>query len=65
VRLLRDLAAEGRTVLVTTHDLAGVAALADEAILLQQRVLVHGSPAEVLTPENLSRAFGLETGGAA
>jgi manganese transport system ATP-binding protein len=65
VRLLRDLAAEGRTVLVTTHDLAGVAALADEAILLQQRVLVHGSPAEVLTPENLSRAFGLDTGGAA
>jgi manganese transport system ATP-binding protein len=65
VRLLRDLAAEGRTVLVTTHDLAGVAALADEAILLQQRVLVHGTPAEVLTPENLSRAFGLETGGAA
>lgn len=63
VRLLRDLAAEGRTVLVTTHDLASVAALADEAVLLLRRVLVHGTPAEVLTPENLSRAFGLETDG--
>ena len=59
VRLLRDLAAEGRTVLVTTHDLAAVTDLADEAILLLRRVLVHGTPAEVLTPENLSRAFGL------
>jgi manganese transport system ATP-binding protein len=65
VRLLRDLAAEGRTVLVTTHDLAAVATLADEAVLLLRRVLVHGTPAEVLTPENLGRAFGLETGGAA
>lgn len=65
VRLLRDLADEGRTVLVTTHDLAAVPALADEAVLLLRRVLVHGTPAEVLTPENLSRAFGLETGGAA
>jgi manganese transport system ATP-binding protein len=64
VRLLRDLAAEGRTVLVTTHDLAAVAGLADEAVLLLRRVLVHGTPAEVLTPQNLSRAFGLETGAA-
>lgn len=65
VRLLRDLAEEGRTVLVTTHDLAAVPALADEAVLLLRRVLVQGTPADVLTPENLSRAFGLETGGAA
>jgi manganese transport system ATP-binding protein len=64
VRLLRDLAAEGRTVLVTTHDLAAVPALADEAVLLLRRVLVHGTPDEVLTPENLGRAFGLETGAA-
>jgi len=62
-RLLRDLAAEGRTVLVSTHDLAAIPSLADEAVLLMGRVLAHGTPAEVLTPENLSRAFGLGPSG--
>jgi len=62
-RLLRELAAEGRTVLVSTHDLAAVATLADDAILLQRRVLAHASPDEVLSPENLARAFGLDPSG--
>ncbi|CAG7608061.1 metal ABC transporter ATP-binding protein [Leucobacter soli] len=59
-RLLRELAAEGRTILVSTHDLHALPGLADEAILLMRRVLVHGAPSEVLTPEHLSLAFGLD-----
>ena len=35
--------------------------LADEAILLLGRVLLHAPTAEVLKPENLARAFGLGT----
>ena len=58
--LLRELAADGTTVLVSTHDLHAVPDLCDEAILLMTRVLLAGSPAEVLRPENLALAFGLD-----
>ncbi|WP_159945389.1 MULTISPECIES: metal ABC transporter ATP-binding protein [unclassified Nocardiopsis] len=56
--LLLRLRQEGRTLLVSTHDLAQVPALCDEAVLLQQRVLAHGPPEEVLRPETLMAAFG-------
>lgn len=59
-RLLRQLAAEGATVLVCTHDLHALPALADEAALLLRRVLVHGEVENVLRPENLALAFGLD-----
>jgi manganese transport system ATP-binding protein len=58
--LLRDLAADSRTVLVSTHDLHAVPGLCSSAALLMRRVLVHSVPSEVLTPENLALAFGLD-----
>ena len=57
--LLRELAAHGRTILVSTHDLHALPQLADEAVLLMRRVLAHGTPQDVLRPEQLARAFGL------
>lgn len=66
--LLRDLAHEGAAVIVITHDLAALASLADEAVLLRNRVLMHSTPQEVLQPENIVRAFGVDVlprGGAA
>lgn len=59
-RVLREHAAGGGTVLVSTHDLAALAALADEAALMARKILVHGTPEEVLQPEHLTRAFGLD-----
>ncbi|WP_155059546.1 metal ABC transporter ATP-binding protein [Streptomyces blattellae] len=59
-RLLRELAGDGAAVLVSTHDLHALPSLADEAVLLMRTVLVHGSPDEVLRPDNLARAFGLD-----
>ena len=59
VRLLRELAADGRTVFVSTHDLQGLTQLADEAALLQHRLLFHGAVAEALRADILARAFGL------
>lgn len=59
-RLLREMAADGATVLTSTHDLHALPQLADEAILLMRTVLMHGSPEDVLRPENLARAFGLD-----
>ncbi len=62
-RLLKELAAAGATILVSTHDLHALPLLADEAILLMRTVLMHGEPAEVLKPRNLALAFGLDGGG--
>lgn len=59
--LLRTLAAEGRTVFTSTHDLHGLPQLADEAVLLRGHVLLHGPVEDVLQPHELARAFGLET----
>lgn len=58
--LLRELAAEGATILVSTHDLQALPDLADEAILFLRKVLLHGPPADVLHPDNLAMAFGLD-----
>lgn len=59
-RLLKELTAAGASVLVSTHDLHALPDLCDEAVLLQQRVLMHGTPDEVLRPENLALAFGID-----
>ncbi len=56
--LLRELAAEGRTILVSTHDLVAVPALCDEVALINRRIVAHGKPAETLVPELLAAAFG-------
>ncbi|MBE0008630.1 MULTISPECIES: metal ABC transporter ATP-binding protein [unclassified Arthrobacter] len=58
ISLLQELRDEGRTALISTHDLAGIPELCDEAVLLHNRVLAHGPPAEVLTHEKLALAFG-------
>lgn len=59
-RLLRELADDGRTVIVSTHDLRALPALCDEAVLLRHSVLAHGAPADVLRPDRLALAFGLD-----
>lgn len=58
--LLRSLAEEGTSVLVSTHDLSALPELADEAVLLMRRVLMHGSVEQVLQPHTLALAFGLD-----
>lgn len=59
VQLFQDLAAEGAGVLVATHDLNSLSRLAREALLLRQTVLMHAPVEEVLRPDNLVRAFGM------
>jgi manganese transport system ATP-binding protein len=58
IDLLHELKDEGRTVLISTHDLAGVPRLCDRAVLLHQSILAEGTPGDVLTHANLARAFG-------
>ena len=59
--VLGELAAAGRTVLVSTHDVAGVSRLCERVVLLAGRLLADGTPDEVLTPEVLGRVFGLRS----
>ncbi len=58
--LVRDFARDGRSALVVSHDLSLSARASDSlAVLADGRVLASGPPRDVLTPENLSSAFGI------
>ncbi len=56
--LLRSLAAEGRLIIASHHDLHTAASIFDETLLLHKQRLAFGATAEVLTETNLRRAFG-------
>ena len=58
VRVLREFGGDGGTALVSTHDLHALPELADDAVLLNRRVLFHGATREALLPERLASAFG-------
>ncbi|WP_392399508.1 metal ABC transporter ATP-binding protein [Actinotignum urinale] len=57
-RLLRTLSSQGVAILVATHDLGGLDVLCDEVLLLNRRVIFHGSVAEATRPEIIVQAFG-------
>lgn len=60
MRLLADLAREGRGVLVTCHDLGLAARFCTRlAVIEAGRIVADGRPAEVLTPALLARVFGI------
>lgn len=56
--VLDELRAEGRTVVLTTHDLNQVAALLPRVVCLADTVTADGPPARVLTPAVLERTYG-------
>ena len=58
IDILRELRANGRTVLVVHHDLSTVADYFDWVTLLNVRKVAAGPTAEVFTPENLRAAYG-------
>jgi ABC-type Mn2+/Zn2+ transport system ATPase subunit len=68
LHLLGELHDDGLAVVLTTHDLNGIAAHLPRLVCLNGRVIGAGSPAEVLVPEVLETAYGspmevLEHGG--
>jgi manganese transport system ATP-binding protein len=58
IDLLMQLRSEGRTILVSTHDLSAIATFCDRVILLNRTVLASGTTTETFTEENLSMTFG-------
>ena len=68
LHLLGELHEDGLGIVLTTHDLNGIAAHLPWLVCLNQRVLGAGSPADVLVPEVLEATYGspmevLEHGG--
>ena len=68
LHLLDDLNADGLAVVLTTHDLNGIAAHLPHLVCLNRTVIGEGAPRDVLTPHVLERTYGapmdvLEHGG--
>ncbi len=58
LRILERMHDQGLTLLIATHDLNQAAEQFDKMLLLNRRVVAYGPPAQVLTPDNLGRAYG-------
>ncbi len=59
--LVRRLAASGRAILVTLHELNDLARVADRAVLLDQgQVALAGTPTEVLAPQAVRAVYGVD-----
>ena len=56
--VLRDLDAQGRTVICVHHDLQTVAETFDHVLLLNGGIVAEGPPATTLTPDNLRATYG-------
>ncbi len=68
LHLLSDLNRDGLAVVLTTHDLNGMAAHLPQVVCLNRRILGVGTARDVLTPDVLERTYGapmevLEHGG--
>ena len=62
LREVRRFAKEGGAALVVSHDLSLAARSCDRVVLLGEGgIIADGAPVEVLTQENLQRAFGIQT----
>ncbi len=49
---------EGRTILISTHDLSHVRDFCDLVVLINKTILAYGETSKVFTPENLTITFG-------
>jgi manganese/zinc/iron transport system ATP- binding protein len=58
ITVLKDLNAEGRTVICVHHDLATVADYFDHVLLINVRKVAEGPVATAFTPENLQKTYG-------
>jgi ABC-type Mn2+/Zn2+ transport system ATPase subunit len=68
LHLLGDLNAGGLSILLTTHDLNGIAAHLPNVVCLNRKVIAAGAPSDVLRPDVLEQTYGapmevLEHGG--
>ena len=58
MHLIHDLHHEGIAIVLTTHDLNGVAAHLPKIVCLNREVIAQGAPGDVITPAVLERTYG-------
>jgi ABC-type Mn2+/Zn2+ transport system ATPase subunit len=58
LELLAELHRDGLAIVLTTHDLNGIAVRLPNLLALRTRVVAAGPPAEVITPAVLEQTFG-------
>jgi ABC-type Mn2+/Zn2+ transport system ATPase subunit len=58
MHLIHELHHDGLAVVLTTHDLNGIAAHLPRLVCLNREVIAVGRPAEVITPDVLERTYG-------
>jgi ABC-type Mn2+/Zn2+ transport system ATPase subunit len=58
LHLLDDLNRDGLAIVLTTHDLNGMAAHLPNLVALQHSVIAAGAPRDVIVPDVLERTFG-------
>ncbi|HKN80920.1 MAG TPA: ATP-binding cassette domain-containing protein, partial [Actinomycetota bacterium] len=58
MHLIHELHHDGLAVVLTTHDLNGIAAHLPQLVCLNREVIATGRPQEVITPEVLERTYG-------
>jgi ABC-type Mn2+/Zn2+ transport system ATPase subunit len=58
LHLLDDLNREGLAIVLTTHDLNGMASHLPHLVALKQRVIAEGPPTEVIVPDVVEQVFG-------
>jgi manganese/zinc/iron transport system ATP- binding protein len=58
IAVLKDLKAEGRTIVAVHHDLSTIRAYFEHMFLINTRAIAAGPVAEVFTAANLQRAYG-------
>ena len=56
--IFQELRSEGKTLLVINHDLGDSLAIYDQLLLLNKRLIAQGNRQEVVTSDNLERAYG-------
>jgi manganese/iron transport system ATP-binding protein len=58
LEVFESLKAQGKILLVSSHDWGELLTHLDRLLLLNQQLIADGSPQQVMTPENLHRAYG-------
>jgi ABC-type Mn2+/Zn2+ transport system ATPase subunit len=57
--ILTNLSKAGLIIIMTTHDLSGIARRLPWVVCMNKKIIAEGSPSEVLTEGNLLRTYGL------